>query len=73
MRTKLKVVKKLVDDVDKSTKTALLQRVSYFGYLIFLQLLVTVLSQTAGCKKVELYGVKCKVLTETKFSWPTTN
>lgn len=48
MRTKLKAVKKLVDDADKSTKTALLQRVSYFGYLIFFQLLVTVLCQSIG-------------------------
>jgi len=45
MRTKLKAVKKLVDDADKATKTALLQQVSYSCYLIFFQLLVTVLWQ----------------------------
>ena len=39
MRTKLKAVKKLVDDADKATKTALLQRVSYSCYLIFFLLL----------------------------------
>jgi len=42
MRTKLKKVKKVVDDADKATKAALLQQVRYSWYLIIFQHLLTV-------------------------------